>query len=223
MIYPSNDNTPPPGTAPFINLPPATATMIGLFWLVHIGVLFLTTPPVHYEILLHWGFVPARYSETPFTLSALTGLIGYNFLHGSWAHLIINSLMMAAFGKAVESRFGAGYMLMVFFLSSLLAAGAHFALSPTSPDPVIGASGGISGLFAIALLMLYRANGQLTLRRLGGLIGIFILISVAFGWLGPPGGGDEKIAWAAHIGGFVAGITLYFLKPNPKAKDRLPE
>lgn len=228
-ILPSNDNRPAPGTQttpPLINLPPATKIMIGLFWLIYGGVYFLLPAPAQYDIYMSWGFVPAHITDNPLSLPTLTGLIGYSFLHGSWGHLIINSLMMAAFGKAVEQTYGAPRMLVIFALSSLLAAATHWLLNPDSTDPVIGASGGISGLFAIALLLLYRKSGALSPRRIVTLLLLFVGMSIIFGLMGAPDGG--QIAWEAHIGGFIAGIGLFFIyrprviTPTPPWRSEYP-
>ena len=75
---------------------------------------------------------------------------------------------------------------------------------PDSTDPVIGASGAISGVFG-GVLMLMRYVGSLT--SLLPVAGIWIALNVFFGIFGgTPGAGGEQVAWVAHIGGFVYGL-----------------
>jgi membrane associated rhomboid family serine protease len=101
-------------------------------------------------------------------------------------------------------------MMLFFLITSLCAAAFHFVLAPTSPDTVIGASGGISGLFDAVLVMLH-AQGMLPAGRFGiwPFAALWIGLSFIFGIMGGPDG--STIAWAAHIGGFCAGLIL--IKP----------
>jgi membrane associated rhomboid family serine protease len=90
-------------------------------------------------------------------------------------------------------------------------------LFPDSLDPVIGASGAISGVFG-AVLMLMRQVGSLS--SLLPIAGIWIALNVFFGIFGgTPGAGGEPVAWAAHIGGFVYGLAAIrlFLLRRPGA------
>lgn len=70
---------------------------------------------------------------------------------------------------------------------------------------MIGASGGISGLFAAAIVMMNKSG-----QEMGGKVGIlpfallWIGLSIGFGMLGGPDG--SLIAWAAHVGGFLGGF-----------------
>jgi membrane associated rhomboid family serine protease len=82
--------------------------------------------------------------------------------------------------------------------------------------PLIGASGGISGLFG-AVLMMAQQRGQMGgWRALLPFIAIWILISLFFGYFGMPGA-EGPIAWTAHVGGFIAGILIY----RPLASSRI--
>jgi len=158
-----------------------------------------------------FGFVPADYtSGKAFNVAMLTAPVSYIFLHGSWVHLFLNTLMLIAFGTGVERQIGGKRMLVLFMLCSLFSVFVHFIFNMDSTEPVIGASGGISGLFAAIFLTIQKRGGGAT-GRYGILpfVAIFIVISVLFGMIEAPGGG--VVAWAAHIGGFVGG--LIFFKP----------
>jgi membrane associated rhomboid family serine protease len=123
--------------------------------------------------------------------------------------------MLAAFGTGVDRWIGGKRMLALFVLCSFASTLVHFLFNPFSTDPVIGASGGLSGLFA-AILIMMQQKGLVPTGRYGlwPLIIIWIGISVLFGMVEAPGGG--AVAWAAHIGGFLAGFV--FLKPVLKMK-----
>jgi len=132
------------------------------------------------------------------------------FLHGSWTHLLLNTVMTTAFGAGVERLMGARRMIIFFVLCSLTAALIHFAVSPSSPNPVIGASGGLSGLFAAVLVMMQKMGmGGAGRYGIWPFVILWVGVSIMFGMMGAPGGGS--VAWVAHIGGFLAGFI--FLKP----------
>ena len=197
-------------TGPLLALPPVTKYMILAFLAVHIITDVILNPEQQYWVFMNFGFVPGYYTGAlPFGWQALTGPITFTFLHGGWTHIILNGFMMMAFGTGVERWMGGKRLLAFFMLCNLFAALAQFGLSPLSTAPVIGASGGLSGLFAAVLLMMQQQNGLGSGNRYGILpfIALWILISVLFGIIGGPGGGS--VAWAAHIGGFLAGFVLF--------------
>lgn len=198
------------GRVPMINLPPVTKAVIATFIAVHV-LLQLLAPGLLGPAYENFSFIPGRYTGAlPFTAWALAAPVSYAFLHGGWTHLILNSVMMAALGTGVERWLGGRLMLALFLFCGIAGALCQFALAPQSTVPVVGASAGISGLFAGALLMMQRL-GQ-TRRGARGLLPfilIWIAISAVFGVTGAPDG--SSVAWAAHIGGFLAGFL--FLRP----------
>ncbi|HEX4933454.1 MAG TPA: rhomboid family intramembrane serine protease, partial [Gemmatimonadaceae bacterium] len=76
------------------------------------------------------------------------------FLHGSWGHILSNSLYLWVFGNNVEDSMGRGRFVVFYLLCGLAAAGAHVLVAPASPVPTVGASGAISGILG-AYLVLY--------------------------------------------------------------------
>lgn len=195
---------------PIINLPPATKALALSFLLIHFALQF-APGPLQYWVYEVFGFVPARYTgRAAFGWYAVADPLTYMFLHGGWTHVLLNTFMMAAFGTGAERMMGARRMLVFFTLCSIGGAFAHLAVSPFSTDPVIGASAGISGLFAAVLLMMQKAGMGGTGRYgIWPFVILWVAVSFAFGGMGAPGGGT--VAWAAHIGGFLAGFLL--LKP----------
>ena len=192
---------------PIINMPPMTKYLIGAILATHIIVHYVLSLEQMDWVFMNLGFVPERFNETPFSPYVLASLFTHTLLHGGWMHVAMNLLMLAAFGSGVERWLGTKRLVVLFFASALFGVAAHYFLNAHSEFPMIGASGGLSGLFAAAIIMLSR--GQ---REMGGRVGIlpFVLIwiglSIAFGMLGGPDG--SIIAWAAHVGGFLGGFAV---------------
>lgn len=193
---------------PMFNLPPCTKWLLGALIGIHLLV-HLVMPDSAYDwIFTHLGFIPAQWSgKLPFDIVTVFSPFTYMLLHASWLHLALNTLMLTAFGSGIERWIG-GPRMIVFSLScGIIAVAVHFALNTGSMQPVVGASGAISGLFAAALIMIHRGH-----RELGGRFGLlpFIIlwigISIAFGMTGAPDG--SAIAWAAHVGGFLGGFLV---------------
>ena len=143
------------------------------------------------------------------------------FLHGSWMHLLGNSLFLWVFGNNVEDSMGRIRFLLFYLICGLAAVGAHIFLNQASPIPTVGASGAISGVMG-AYLVLYP---KVRVNMLFIFIFIFRIIPlpawvVLIWWFaiqvltGLPelmqvdrevSGG---VAVWAHVGGFVAGVLL---------------
>lgn len=148
-------------------------------------------------------------------------LITSMFMHGGWAHLLGNMLYLWIFGDNIENRLGHARYLGFYLLCGIIASLSHvFATSAMSPEnmliPSLGASGAISGILGGYLLLFPKQRVRALLGR--GIVevpafvalGIWIVFQVisSMGMLGgeQPGGGG--VAYAAHIGGFIAGLLL---------------
>ena len=139
------------------------------------------------------------------------------FLHGSWMHLIGNMWFLWIFGNNVEDSMGRGRFVVFYLLTGLVAAFAQVVTNPGSSVPMVGASGAISGVMG-GYLVLYPRVRVFALLPLG-----FLMTSIALPawvmlvyWLGlqlvsgllSAGGEGGGVAFAAHVGGFVAGVVL---------------
>lgn len=192
---------------PMINMPPVTKYLLGIM----LGMYFLTGVILSSEqsdwVIGEFGFIPERFNSGEFDPFMIVSPLTHMLLHGGWMHVTLNLFMLAAFGSGVERWLGSKRTLILFIASGLFGAAAHYILNTTSAYPMIGASGGLSGLFAGAIVMLNR--GQ---REMGGKFGIlpfallWIGLSIGFGMLGGPDG--SMIAWAAHVGGFLGGFLV---------------
>jgi len=157
---------------------------------------------------------------TPF--SVYLTLITSMFMHGGLAHIFGNMLFLWIFGDNIEDRMGHVRYLIFYLVCGILASLAHVVTSimfSTNPNslliPSLGASGAISGVLgAYILLHPHRRVTVLLFRFLTDVpayvaIGIWFAFQLVSG-LGVFGGGSQQggVAYAAHIGGFVAGIVL---------------
>lgn len=204
-----------------INLPPAILWIIGLNVAVELVRQLLSTA-VDQQLVLEFGLVPVAYTGEPGGdwLSLVAAPFTYQFLHGGWVHLGINMLSLAAFGAPVERLLGVK-RFVAFYLSAGLAAGlVHCVSFPSSADPVIGASGAISGVFGAVLVLLWRVGRMPSLLPIAA---VWIALNVFFGITGSaPGAGGQPVAWTAHIGGFVYGLAAIRLFARPPSDEGSP-
>ena len=205
---PSGAPQPSQENEPLINLPPFTKYLLTAIIGIHIIITFLLDDAQTHWVYIHLGFIPGRFTGAAlFEPLALLTPFTHMVIHGSWLHIAMNGIMLLAFGAGVEKWIGGKKMIAFFVLSGLFGLAAHFALNFSSYQPVIGASGGLSGLFAAALVMLNRRQAGMTGKYgFWPLIALWVGISILFGIMGSPHGGD--IAWAAHVGGFLGGFIL---------------
>ena len=147
------------------------------------------------------------------------------FLHGGWFHLIGNMWFLWVFGNNVEDSMGHLRFVVFYLLCGLAAAALEVALKPSSPIPMLGASGAIGGVMG-AYIVLYPRVRVHMLVFLGFyvtrivvpavfMLGYWFLIQLLGGIpsLAREGGG---VAFWAHVGGFVAGAAIIMLFRNPK-------
>lgn len=195
---------------PMINLPPVTKIMLLVLLIPHLIMEFALPYSQEFWVTSHFGFIPAAYTVTFTGWPAIVGPFTYMFLHASWLHIGMNAAMLVAFGAGLERWMGGKRMFIFFYICSLAAAIFHFMIAPTSPHTMIGASGGISGMFAAVMIML-QSQGRMPMGKYGiwPFAAFWVLISFIFGLTGAPDG--SNIAWAAHVGGFLFG--LLFIKP----------
>lgn len=180
-------------------------------------------------LVFQYGAIPALLfgeGDLPASISigipAYATLITSMFLHGGWFHLIGNMLYLWIFGNNVEDVMGHGRFVVFYLLCGILAALSHAITDPTSPIPMVGASGAISGVLGAYMLLFPRAHVFVLMPGIGmtrvaaGIVlGMWFLMQLLSGGMniGGPGGG---VAFFAHIGGFVAGMVLigFFKRPE---------
>lgn len=145
-------------------------------------------------------------------------LITSMFMHGGLAHLAGNMLYLWIFGDNVEDALGHLKYLLFYLLCGVLAGLSHvFSTAIFGQSllvPSLGASGAISGMLG-AYLRLFPGKGiHLWIFFIIITVPAFIAVGIWFVFqvmngLGALGGEEAGgVAYAAHIGGFIAGLLL---------------
>ncbi|MCB8977046.1 MAG: rhomboid family intramembrane serine protease [Ardenticatenaceae bacterium] len=159
----------------------------------------------------------------PTPISVYITLLTSMFMHGGWAHILGNMLYLWIFGDNLEDRLGHGRYLIFYLLVGLLASLAHVFASVLIGDnlliPSLGASGAIAGVLGGYLLLFPGRRVTVILIRVVTQVRAIFAVGVWFllqlvGGLGVLGGGNDGVAYAAHIGGFIAGLALVKLFDN---------
>lgn len=183
-----------------------------------------------------WGVVPqalvGRWDvDIRLWLTPLTSM----FLHGGWLHLIGNMWFLHVFGDNIEDALGRPRFLLLYLLCGLAAVALQVAIDPSSPLPMVGASGAIAGVLGAYVVLFPRAR----VVTLVPLIIIFTFIEIPafyflfiwFGYqllmgvtsLGQPAG-TGGVAFFAHVGGFATGLLLVrLLRRAARRSARRPE
>lgn len=151
-----------------------------------------------------------RHYATP--LPVYFNFLSSMFMHGDIMHIFGNMLFLWIFGDNLENLIGHIRYAVFYIVCGLAAAMAQIVLSPDSVIPMLGASGAISGVLGGYILLFpgrqVRAiifNFVTTVPSLVA-IGIWIVYQLIVGYMTPAGSGG--VAYAAHIGGFIAGLAL---------------
>lgn len=229
---------------PVFNLPGVVMWLIIICAGLHFFRHYVLTIDQDVALIVNFAFIPARYTgQYVIDVYAFAGPLTYALLHGSIAHLAVNMIWLAAFGSPLANRLGTARFLLFWIVTSLAAVGLHYVLHSDDMTPLVGASGAISGMMGAAArfgFQIDRRVGQsafagrilpisLVLRSrmvvtfLGVWMGINLLMGMGFG---EPDSGS-RIAWEAHIGGFLAGFFLLRLfdpgpPPGPAPVDPEP-
>ena len=236
-----------------LNVPGVVSATLLVLGLVHAVCELVLDPRAYVDVLLWFSFIPARYGPVvvpglPRGLGVETWtFVTYALIHGSLTHLVINAVWLLAFGSAVARRFGAWRFLLFFAVTAAAGAAMHLATHDYERAPMIGASAAISGFMAAAIRFVFQGGGPLgmwtrqepqayhvpaaplraalsdprILAFLAAWFGLNILLGLGSLSLA---GEDQRVAWQAHIGGFLAGLVLFPLfdpvRRRNKIKDR---
>jgi membrane associated rhomboid family serine protease len=166
-------------------------------------------------------------------------LITSMFMHGGIAHIFGNMLFLFIFGDNIEDRLGHIRYLIFYFVCGVLAGLAHvFSTAIFAGDnfssmlvPSLGASGAISGVLGAYVLLFPTKRVTVLLSWFVTQVPAFVAIGLWFVFqlisgLGVLGSGSQQggVAYAAHIGGFIAGLALIkiFEIGRPRGDEYMP-
>jgi membrane associated rhomboid family serine protease len=156
-----------------------------------------------------FGYSLAAAPSKPVYLALLTSL----FLHEGWLHILGNMLFLWIFGNNVEDVMGHLPFLLFYLVCGLFGTLAHVAIYPNSINPLLGASGAISGVLGAYLLLYPRAWVWtwvfLFIVPIPAfvVIGFWILLQAVQG-LTSVGSGAAGVAFFAHLGGVAMGLII---------------
>ncbi len=197
---------------PFVN--------VALIW-INIGVFFyqVTLPSQLFKaFVMANATIPARFpaflaGRLDFH-SAFLPLITSMFLHAGIAHIAGNMLFLWIFGDNVEDFFGHFTYLFFYLICGIGSALLHVLFNLNSDLPSLGASGAISGVMG-AYLVLYPGARILTLVFIFlvpipavFILGYWFFLQFVAGVTSLGAVETGGVAWWAHIGGFLIGMTV---------------
>lgn len=211
------------GREPVFNLAPVV-TRLGLLCIAIYAVeAFWLNFDQQIWLMVHLAFIPFRYTgPVAMDLYAVTSPVTYSFLHGSWGHLLVNMVWLAAFGSPLANRIGAIRFLCFWVAGALAAVALHFFLYPSSMVPLVGASGSISAMMGAAARFAFRVDRRaqkpaftgpvlpvsvvLRSRMVLVFLGVWMVANLVTGLFSGTAVDGPQIAWEAHIGGFLLGF-----------------
>jgi membrane associated rhomboid family serine protease len=172
------------------------------------------------RVLFDYAVIPARYDPAAGAayaglIAALTPLVSHAFLHGGFVHLTLNAVALLALGKALALRVGSAWLCLVFVVGAAAGAGLFIVLNPGLSMPLVGCSGAVCAIYGAIVADLLReargAWGALRRREILVQAAMFLALNVVLA-MAVRATGVIAIAWEAHLGGFIAGTVLGFLR-----------
>ena len=213
--YGPNMNNQPTREPMFNFTEKAPAYLAGVF--IAIQALLIVMPDTLLSLLDRFGVLRPLGTLGSDGASHLVSLVGHGFLHGGWGHVLMNSGMTIVFGiaairgakllsasKAKASTATRDFFLIFFagvVIGGLFQWGWWAAINAQLTNTgALGASGGASALFAAGAWAIGGRNKMLQFG-LGWLVinAVMVLLENFIGM---------RIAWPAHIGGYVAGMIF---------------
>ena len=142
------------------------------------------------------GLVPDRFMRS----GDLGPVLSSMFLHdpASLWHLGGNMAFLVIFGTLVERSIGSIRFLVVYLAAGVVGGLTHVLVNPAATDPLVGASGAIFGVMAVAAMVR---------PRLVGFVASYAAYNLAELLLGSGG----SVSVGCHVGGFVVGVGFVFL------------
>lgn len=158
-----------------------------------------------------YGFIPARHElATVFTSM---------FLHADIRHILGNMFFLWMFGESVEEAVGHVATAVCYLACGIAATAFFYLMNPHSKIPCIGASGAISGMMGMYMVLfpgakmdlkvyLWRFHVRTFSTSSVGAVGAWLGEQVLLGVFGSATRVTLGVAFWAHVGGLLAGIGL---------------
>jgi len=136
-------------------------------------------------------------------------LLTYQFMHGGWMHLILNSVGLFLFGRHMEMMLGQRTFLKLYLLSGIAGGVLQLLLGIISPrfaGPMVGASAGICGL--VAAFSLLSPDSTIYISFILPLRAKYVLpLTIIFSLVMILTPSTDGVAHGAHLGGTLFGYA----------------
>jgi membrane associated rhomboid family serine protease len=152
--------------------------------------------------------------QAPWWVTIFTSM----FLHGSLLHLGGNMLFLWIFGNNIEDSMGRLRFVCFYLLGGMAALAAQVLIDTGSAVPTVGASGAIAAVLGGYALLYPRARVVtvvfiiilFTIVELPALLvlGLWFLMQLLPAFSEPVVDSGGGVAYFAHIGGFVFGLSM---------------
>jgi membrane associated rhomboid family serine protease len=142
----------------------------------------------------------------------LITLLTSMFMHANLLHLVGNMIYLYVFGGGIEDALGPVRYVLYYLMWGFVASFTHILVDPTSPVPVLGASGAIGGVLGAYFLLFPSSKIKIVVPILifqifnisaWVLLGLWFLLQVLIP--------QEGVANWAHAGGFLAGMLTVLI------------
>lgn len=237
---PQAGDRPPRRREPAFNIAGVALAILGACVAIQLARMYLLGPDANDRLIQDFAFLPARYTGG-YTFNFILAVVSpftYAFLHGSAAHLAVNMIWLTAFGSPLAYRLGTARFLIFWAASSVASVALHFVLHPYDLAPLIGASGAVSGMMGAAARFNFRIDRRggrpgfygpvlplgtvFRSRAAVVFLAVWFAVNIVVG-LASGTNGSPRIAWEAHIGGFLLGFLAIRLFDPPQHPQEVEE
>ncbi len=162
----------------------SVALLVALMWVVG-----MVNSLVDYQL--------SEYGVVPRTVDGLIGIPLMPFLHGSFDHLVVNTLPAVVLGGLVAFQGSKKFLTATVFIT-LVGGGALWVVGRTAVH--VGASGLVFGYFGYLIARAWYT------RSLASVL-IAVVVAVVYGGilLGVLPFFQEGVSWEGHLTGLIAG------------------
>ena len=212
IILPVGDDA-PRRTVPLFTYGIILANLIVFLWM-------LISKQNFAAVFAQFGFISQRVMAGEGLYTVVTSM----FLHASAWHVAGNMLFLWIFGDNVEDRFGHIGFVGFYVICELVSSLTFLALHMESTIPAVGASGAVAGVMGAYFVFYPHAHIRtFIITRIYSIpaalyLGTWFAMPLLYTFLSATHETGWHIAFAAHAGGFVAGIVLALLFKMTRAR-----
>jgi len=164
------------------------------------------------DVFVFRGALDQWFGIRPRSLSGLWGILFAPFLHGSFSHLLANTVPLVTLGWLVMLRRTSDWLSVSVVAAVCSGLGTWLIGAPFSTH--IGASGVIFGYFGFLLLRGYFERSFVAIAF--SMLVTFLYGGIILGTL--PFFNAPNISWEGHLFGFLGGALAAWLLSQPSER-----